>query len=122
MGEPAFSIDYEALARALMRQGLPSALAAELKPHVAAANQTAPPVELLTRDELAHALRVSPQTIDRRVREGMPTEYVGDLPRFDLAACRAWLAANAKPGRRSKDGDSDDGLLRSIRPLSGKKR
>lgn len=53
----------------------------------------APQGQLLTKNELASLLKVSPATVTRSVRRGMPVEHVGDLPRFDAAACRAWLRA-----------------------------
>jgi hypothetical protein len=110
VADPA--IDYAALARALMAEGLPARVAAELKPHLAAA------AELLTRDELARALRVSPQTVDRRTREGMPVVYVGDLPRFDLAKCREWFANEGAQKRGAPAPLSGDAMLRTITPRS----
>jgi phage terminase Nu1 subunit (DNA packaging protein) len=47
----------------------------------------------LTREELAVALKVSPSTVDRWRREGMPSELWGPRSgtrRFPLAACLAW--------------------------------
>jgi phage terminase Nu1 subunit (DNA packaging protein) len=39
---------------------------------------------------------VSASTIDRLTREGLPiAAIVGDARRFDLAACREWLASRA---------------------------
>jgi hypothetical protein len=80
----------------------------------------APTSALLTKEELAQTLRVSAQTIDRQVRAGMPVEYVGDLPRFDLAACRAWLATRPKKERppatvADDHGEEDLGPIRVCR-------
>lgn len=79
-------------------------LAAELAPLVAdalvARGIGGTRSELMTRDDLARALRVAPQTIDRMRRAGMPNEYIGDLPRFDLAACRSWAAEQATTSHR----------------------
>jgi phage terminase Nu1 subunit (DNA packaging protein) len=47
----------------------------------------------LTREELAGELKVSPSTVDRWRREGMPSELWGPRSgtrRFPLAACLAW--------------------------------
>lgn len=54
-----------------------------------------PPVTtgLLDGRALDQALGVSATTRNRFVVEGMPCELVGTRRRFDLAACRAWLAA-----------------------------
>ncbi|MDP9037367.1 MAG: hypothetical protein M3O50_21425, partial [Myxococcota bacterium] len=42
-------------------------------------------------------LAVSLATLDRLTREGMPiAAHVGDARRFDLEACRAWLAVRGK--------------------------
>lgn len=101
-------IDVDDLAAALLRAGLAEKLAERIVPRMT-------PRELLTRDELGAALRVSPVTVDRLAREGMPREYIGDLPRFDLAACRAWLAdhprRSAAPSRPSHH---DEGPIRRI--------
>lgn len=114
MSDGRDSLDYGALARALLAEGLAGALAAELRPAVS------PPAKLLTRDELAHALSVSPQTVDRRVRKGMPVEYVGDLPRFELAKCRTWLASQGSDHRPLDVAVGEEHLLRSITPRSRK--
>lgn len=58
------------------------------------AEQPAP--SALTKSDLAQQLNVSTATIDRFVRRGMPHFYVGDRRRFDIAACRAWLATHGK--------------------------
>lgn len=50
------------------------------------------PDALLSRKAAATALGVSVATLDRRVAEGLPSVRVGSVPRFDLAACRDWLA------------------------------
>jgi len=52
---------------------------------------------LLTRAELAQHLRVLPARVDQLRRDGMPTSYIGKSPRFDLAACRGWIADKAAP-------------------------
>lgn len=55
------------------------------------------PAALLTKGELAEHLRVEKAQVDRWVRRGMPRETIGTVPRFELSACRAWLATIAKP-------------------------
>ena len=117
MAEPA--IDYTELARALIREGLPGALAAQLHLHLAGAPHAAA-TELLTKDDLGRALKVSPQSLNRLVAKGMPVVYVGDLPRYDLAACRAWLAAQERPPTR-RSGSSKDLDLDNVRVTSKKK-
>jgi post-segregation antitoxin (ccd killing protein) len=64
----------------------------------------AAPTPLLTKTELAEHLRVREAQIDRFVRRGMPRETVGTVPRFDLAACRAWVAENARPRAEAASG------------------
>jgi hypothetical protein len=87
-------IDYGELARALLDQGLASAIATQIVP--------APQESLLTRAELASRWNVTPPTIDRLVREGMPVEYVTlDAPRFDRAACDAWRKTRPAPVRKA---------------------
>jgi hypothetical protein len=61
-----------------------------------------PPPTLLTKAELAHALRRSSPTIDRWVTEGMPYADMGTYRLFDREACRAWVAARPRPGRPPK--------------------
>lgn len=51
---------------------------------------------LVDKREVARLLAVSPATIDRLVRSGMPHQPVGEVRRFDVAECRAWLADRAK--------------------------
>ena len=54
------------------------------------------PDELVTREELARALRVSVPTIDRMRREGMPDVSLGPrLLSFRLSECLAWARARA---------------------------
>jgi hypothetical protein len=66
----------------------------------------APAEPLLTTQELADALRVTPAQVDRFVRKGMPRTRVGARPRFELAACRRWLASS-----------SGDAVARAVDPL-----
>jgi hypothetical protein len=68
---------------------------AETPPQVAPAPAPAP-VPLVDKRELARLLDVSVATIDRLARSGMPFQPVGDARRFDIAACRAWLADHGK--------------------------
>lgn len=49
---------------------------------------------LLDRHELAAALRVSPSTLDKLRRLGLPERKIGDSPRFDYQTCIAWIDAN----------------------------
>lgn len=54
-----------------------------------AAHRTAAP--LMTKTELARALRVTTRTIDRHVHDGLPFVRVGRRRRFDHAAVLAWM-------------------------------
>jgi hypothetical protein len=47
--------------------------------------------ELLDRISAARALRVGTSTLDRLRREGLPCIMIGESPRFERAACIAWL-------------------------------
>ena len=68
------------LIREAARQGTADALAAAEPRHSA-------PAALLTKQELAAALAISPGQVDRLVRRGaLPFVPVGDHKRFDLAA------------------------------------
>lgn len=46
---------------------------------------------LLTRQELAEALRVSPGMVDILRQRGLPFRRVGDSPRFEYQACLDWI-------------------------------
>lgn len=88
-----------------------AAIAAIFRAPVALAMPPAPSGSLV-KAELAKALRVSLATVDRLVREGMPCELVGARRRFDLEACRVWLAARgrkstASPAPRAEDDSID---------------
>lgn len=50
-----------------------------------------PTAALLDRNALARALGVSPSSVARLRRDGMPCVMIGDAPRFELDACLAWL-------------------------------
>jgi excisionase family DNA binding protein len=64
----------------------------KLAPMLAEPSAAPPPRPLLTKSELANALRVSTATVDRRLREKrIPFVPVGDVKRFDLEAVRAAL-------------------------------
>jgi hypothetical protein len=92
--------------------------AARLRPVVAAASAAAPTSTsaLLTKSDLAQHLRVKEAQIDRFVRRGMPRETVGTVPRFDLAGCRAWLAANAR-SRAAPPAPASTDPLSSVTPV-----
>jgi len=62
----------------------------------AAAETAEPPPALLDRAGLARALGVGTTTVDRLRRDGCPVVWLGDSPRFELAACLAWLRARGK--------------------------
>lgn len=52
--------------------------------------------DLLTPDELAERFRVSRTQIHHLRKAGMPTIFLGTLPRFDYAQCRAWAAERSR--------------------------
>jgi hypothetical protein len=83
------------LMREVARQGAAQALAAHASP--------APSITpLVDKQELARTLTVSPVTITRLVQEGAPVTYVGQSPRFDVGAFRAWLDARGRQGTKAK--------------------
>jgi hypothetical protein len=108
-------IEYTARIRVRRSQiasllGLGSFAVAQPPPN--AASECAP--RLLTKCELGRALNVSNATIDRFAREGMPFVPVGSHRRFELEACRMWLAARGakpttpKPSLRPENDAADD--------------
>lgn len=82
----AAGLDYAKLAAALAPH-----LVAELRRLPAGPASAAPDQARLSRAELAQALKISTGTVDRLAKRGMPSVMVGDLPRFILADCEAWL-------------------------------
>jgi hypothetical protein len=48
--------------------------------------------ELLSRNAIARAIGCSAAQVDKLRKSGMPTERVGQVPRFRVAACMAWIA------------------------------
>jgi excisionase family DNA binding protein len=74
-----------------------SRVAEKLRPMLAETSAPSPS-PLLSKCEVASALRVHPATIDRLVRAGrIPFVRVGDVKRFDLELVR--LALSEKPAR-----------------------
>jgi hypothetical protein len=63
-----------------------------------AREDTAP--ALLDRSDIARRLGVSPSTVDRLRREGMPATFVCSSPRFELDRCLDWLRAHSQPSER----------------------
>ena len=57
---------------------------------------------LLSKAELAHALRRSTPTIDRWAKQGMPFSDMGSYRLYDLASCRRWVAGRPRPGRPAR--------------------
>lgn len=47
--------------------------------------------ELLTQEEIAQKFKTSVGTIIKLRAHGMPVEWLLSSPRYDYAACRAWL-------------------------------
>jgi excisionase family DNA binding protein len=74
------------MVRTAAREGAEEALASH------APTTPAPSGSLIDKRSLAHALGVSPATVDRLCRDGrVPFVRVGDVRRFDLAAVRTAL-------------------------------
>ncbi len=81
-----------------------SALARELAPHIARELGALAPsagsrdvvAPLVDKREVGRLLGVSVAKVDWLVRSGLPYVPVGDVKRFDIEACRAWLAAAGK--------------------------
>jgi excisionase family DNA binding protein len=62
--------------------------------------------EILTKEELAAFLKVTPRTIDNLRKKGLPYFTVGDSVRFHKAKAMNWLEENRngkKRGKRSKE-------------------
>lgn len=85
-----------------------------------------PPPTLVTKEELARALRVSMATVNRLCRAGMPRRHIGDMPRFELAECQEWALSHGEqatktadvPARSPANDDADLGPIR----LCGKRK
>lgn len=52
---------------------------------------------LIDRNGVARALGISPSTVDRLRRDGLPCVLIGDSPRFLAAECVSWLLENRRP-------------------------
>ncbi len=76
--------------RALVRDEVRSVLAEH-------APSSATPA-LVDRHELARLLDVSLATVTRLTNEGGPVTYVGESPRYDVVAFRAWLDERGRHG------------------------
>lgn len=63
---------------------------------LAARPQELPATGQVDRRGLARALGCSLVTVDRAVRDGLPSSAVGARRRFDVEACRAWFAARGQ--------------------------
>jgi hypothetical protein len=50
---------------------------------------------LLDRSAISRRLGISPSTVDRLRREGMPVILIGDSPRFEPEACLVWLRSHS---------------------------
>ncbi len=60
---------------------------------------------LLDRARAARKLGVGVATVDRFRRQGMPCVYLGDSPRFEVAACVVWLREHCARGAANFAGD-----------------
>jgi hypothetical protein len=101
------------LVRAAAREGTTEALM--LRPE---APSTAPPLPLLDKRALAHALGVSTASVDRLCRQGrIPFVLVGEVRRFDLEAVRIALRAHHENATQAARGGPD--LTRASPPMPG---
>ena len=86
------SVKYSRMQQvALIHPDQLKALVAEAVAEALAAHDGKP--ALLDRAALARALTCSPGHVDNLRKQGLPTTWLGDAPRFDLAAVLAWLQA-----------------------------
>ena len=59
--------------------------------------QTITPTQLLTRFELAHVLRTTPQHVSQLVKRGLPAWGKGKDRRFRLGEVMAWMQGQEPP-------------------------
>jgi hypothetical protein len=84
------------------------------------------PAGLVDAGALARELRVSRATVSRLTSDGMPHQLVGARRRYDVAACRAWLAergpvaAPKRPKRAPDDSGVDISDVRGLRRFGGR--
>jgi hypothetical protein len=62
---------------------------------------------LVDRRELARLLDVSLATVTRLTSEGGPVTYVGESPRYEVAAFRAWLEERGRRGTKPSPARSE---------------
>ena len=78
---------------------------------------------LVDKRGLAHALGISPATVDRLCRDGrIPFLRVGDVRRFDLDQVRAALAANSAPASEVRTTTAKRTQIGGVRLLSRSSR
>lgn len=90
----------------------------ELRPLLVTAPTPSTPA-LVDRRELARLLDVSTATVTRLTAEGMTCLHVGDSPRYDVDAVRAWLAERGRQGTKAK---APTGPIAGVRLLSRRGR
>ncbi len=81
-----------------------------------AAQSEAP--SLLDQNALARELGVSARTVYTLRQQGLPVVWLLDSPRFDLAACLAWLR-DQKPTRGQDE--SEPVVVAPVRKSNGKR-
>lgn len=70
-------------------------------------------IELLTTKEIAQYLRLRPETVLRKVRQGeIPAMKVGGRFRFDREQIDAWLRYNSTSRRSGVVNDDDEATKR----------
>jgi hypothetical protein len=88
----------------------------ELRPLLVAATASpSTPAARATLDDLARLESCSRATIRRLVAEGAPVTHIGQSPRFDVQAFRAWLDARGRKGTTAKP---SSGPIAGVRLLS----
>jgi hypothetical protein len=100
--------------RALLRAEVDAALAT----HSFAATKV--PAARVTLDELSRLEACSYATVRRLVAEGAPVTYLGQSPRFDVEAFRAWLEERGRKGTQAKPSKGE--AIPGVRLLSRARR
>jgi hypothetical protein len=110
---PDLLVAFLALVRDAAREGAEQGHAA----HAARTATAAMPSTRVTLDELARLESCSRATIRRLVAEGAPVTYLGQSPRFDVEAFRAFLESRGRKGTHAPV-KASSGPIAGVRLLS----
>ena len=58
---------------------------------------------LLTRQQAAQALGISPSTLQKLQADGLPSVRIGESPRFELDRCLEWLRDRTRQREQQSD-------------------